>query len=295
MVCSAITLSLATVAGVISVALLGIAFGTDNWMYIRVDRKQIQEDIASGAGSLSEADQERFESSGLFRSRTQGLFRTCYPETKPKGVELYLSPVETYCENIDYYIPDEENLTKSFSEERMARLHMARSMIALFIAAFFFVFVAFWTGVTGCWRRSPGNIGTTAALMLFACLFSAGSMGLWHGVQYYEQKKLNEAPFYQSWPPLLQERSVAVFDWSYFIAWVGVGWVLVSALLFVGASVCLKREMYSEKRRNLPYIMPVYPTKSSNGGYGPNPGYAYAASYSQPGPYYSGQQYAYNY
>ena len=55
---------------------------------------------------------------------------------------------------------------------------------------------------------------------------------------------------------LLQERSIAVFDWSYFIAWVGVGWVLVSALLFVGASVCLKREMYSEKRRNLPYIMP---------------------------------------
>ena len=46
---------------------------------------------------------------------------------------------------------------------------MARSMIALFIAAFFFVFVAFWTGVTGCWRRSPGNIGTTAALMLLAC------------------------------------------------------------------------------------------------------------------------------
>ena len=38
------------------------------------------------------------------------------------SVELYLSPVETYCENINYYIPDEENLTKSFSEERMARL-----------------------------------------------------------------------------------------------------------------------------------------------------------------------------
>ena len=51
---------------------------------------------------------------------------------------------------------------------------MARSMIALFIAAFFFVFVAFWTGVTGCWRRSPGNIGTTAALMLLACEYISG-------------------------------------------------------------------------------------------------------------------------
>ena len=33
-------------------------------------------------------------------------------------------------------------------------------------------------------------------------LFSAGSMGLWHGVQYFEQKKLNEAPYYRSWPPV---------------------------------------------------------------------------------------------
>ena len=42
MPCSAVTLSLATVAGVVAVALLGIAFGTDNWIYIRVDRDAIQ-------------------------------------------------------------------------------------------------------------------------------------------------------------------------------------------------------------------------------------------------------------
>ncbi|XP_043195273.1 uncharacterized protein LOC122366773 isoform X1 [Amphibalanus amphitrite] len=292
MPCSAVTLSLATVAGVVAVALLGIAFGTDNWVYIRVDRDAIQADMASGVGSLSPADQERFETEAIYRSRTQGLFRTCFPEGRPKGVDVYLSPVETYCTNIDYYIPDEDNLTKTFSEELMARLHMARSMIALFIVAFFFVFVAFWTGVVGCWRRSAANVGTTAALMLFACLFSAGSMGLWHGVQYFEQKKLNEAPYYRSWPPLLQSHTIAVFDWSYFIAWVGVGWVLVSALLFVGASVCIKKESYNEKRRNLPYIMPVYPTKSSSGGYGPQYGYN---TYNHPGPYYGSQYGNYNY
>ena len=37
-------------------------------------------------------------------------------------MDVYLSPVETYCTNIDYYIPDEDNLTKTFSEELMARL-----------------------------------------------------------------------------------------------------------------------------------------------------------------------------
>lgn len=292
MPCSAITLSLATVSGVISVALLGIAFGTDNWVYIRVDRKKIQEDIANSVGSLSERDQQRFESDGIFRSRTQGLFRVCYPESRPRGVDLYLSPVETYCENVNYYIPDEENITKGFSEERMARLHMARSLVALFVVSLLFIFVAFWTGVVGCWRRSPSSIGTTAALMLFACLFAAGSMGLWHGVHYYEQKKLNEEPFYRSWPQLLKSHTITVYDWSYFIAWVGVGWVLVSALLFVGASVCLKREIYSEKRQNMPYLMPVYQTKAGNGGYAP--GYAYP-TYSYPGQYFGSQYGPYNY
>ena len=42
-------------------------------------------------------------------------------------------------------------------------------MIALFIVSFFFDFVAFWTGVVGCWRRGAGNITSTAILMLLAC------------------------------------------------------------------------------------------------------------------------------
>lgn len=46
---------------------------------------------------------------------------------------------------------------------------MGRAMIALFIVSFFFDFVAFWTGVVGCWRRGAGNITSTAILMLLAC------------------------------------------------------------------------------------------------------------------------------
>lgn len=115
-------------------------------------------------------------------------------------METYLSPVETHCMNIDYFIPDEENETRGFSEDAMARLRefiilykkkkfrkkkpvfyidylfdfffctdMGRSMIALFMVGFLAIFSAFWTGVVGCWRRSPGNITATAILMLFAC------------------------------------------------------------------------------------------------------------------------------
>lgn len=42
MPCSAVTLSLATIASIIAVALLTIAFATDNWLYIEVKRTKIQ-------------------------------------------------------------------------------------------------------------------------------------------------------------------------------------------------------------------------------------------------------------
>ena len=36
-------------------------------------------------------------------------------------VELYMSPVETYCRNLDYYIP-EEGRTKNLTGEEMTRI-----------------------------------------------------------------------------------------------------------------------------------------------------------------------------
>lgn len=42
MPCSAVTLSLATIAAIVSVALLAIAFSTDNWLSYEVKRNNIQ-------------------------------------------------------------------------------------------------------------------------------------------------------------------------------------------------------------------------------------------------------------
>ena len=44
-------------------------------------------------------------------------------------------------------------------------------MIAFFIVSFFFMFVAFITGIVGCWKTSPSNITSSAVLMLLACEF----------------------------------------------------------------------------------------------------------------------------
>lgn len=45
------------------------------------------------------------------------------------AVEIYLSPVETHCMNINYFIPDEENQTRGFSDDAMARLRKYQKRI----------------------------------------------------------------------------------------------------------------------------------------------------------------------
>lgn len=47
MPCSAVTLSLATISAIVAVALLAIAFSTDNWLSYEVKRNNIQVNICN--------------------------------------------------------------------------------------------------------------------------------------------------------------------------------------------------------------------------------------------------------
>jgi len=288
-----------------SAALLAIAFSTDNWQMINVDRNVlIAENTLNNSHVQREGrpiSQHDLDKSPLYFTRTRGLFRECFPSQKdPKKnqpeqktddnggyVELYMSPVETWCYNLNYYIPDEAHETRDFEPDNMTRIHMGRSMIALFITAFFCMFISFITGVVGCWKTAPSHITTSAVLMLFACLLSAGAMGLWHGVEHFEKMKAlsNEDNkidlFVKSWHGLLQEHTAFRYDWSYIVAWVGVGMCLSSAILFSLAALCIKSDKEREEAMNMQYLMPVYPQKGQP--YGP---YGYPA---YPGPYYGSQ------
>ncbi|XP_073974191.1 uncharacterized protein isoform X3 [Rhodnius prolixus] len=255
MPCSAVTLSLATITAIVATALLAIAFSTDNWLYTEVKRSQIKEYASKRGGQ--EALLEAMNTKYYYFTRTKGLFRICFPKERPPTVETYLSPVETHCMNIEYYLPDVDNLTRGFSEDAMTRLHMGRSAIALFILAFFTIFVAFWTGIAGCWRRSPGNITATAILMLLACLLSAGAMGLWHGVEYYEKERIVGEEFYQQWNNVLQSESVTKRDWSFLLAWISVGAMFLSSVLFMVSACCVRGELESDiDSHNMHYVMP---------------------------------------
>lgn len=78
MACSAVTLSFATITAVVAVACLAIAFGTDNWYEIRVNRTYIEE-------REPVASQRDFDEDVRYFSRDVGLFRICFPDSeKPK-------------------------------------------------------------------------------------------------------------------------------------------------------------------------------------------------------------------
>merc|ERR1712079_597127 len=295
--CSAVTLAFATIFSLVAAALLAIAFSTDNWITINVNRNQLR-----NKADISDQD---LNQSPLYFTRTRGLFRECYLGEKldddPENtqvplaglVEVYMSPVETWCRNVDYYIPDENDVTKTFNKEQMTRIHMMRAMIALFIVGFFFTFVSFTAGIRGCWKTSPSNITASAILMLIACLFSAGGMGLWHGVEHWERNKISTASdtelFTQSWPQVLKEHTEFKYEWSYIVSWIGVGLALISSILFSLAAVCIRTDKEREDAMNMQYLMPVYHQKQQAQPYGP---YGYAA---YPGPYYGSQYGPYNY
>lgn len=250
-----------------SVALLGIAVGTDNWQFIKVNRIAIESNLIQ-----SNINAEEFFDKGLYYTRTKGLFRTCYPEDIPQKEDIYLSAIETRCQTIDYHIFDEDSDISDFSDDEVTRLHMARSVVALFFVGFFFVLVAFCTGVAGCWRRSPANVAATAILMLLSCLFAAGAMGLWHGVEYYEEERIRVAPYKSSWDQMLKDNTQIWYAFSYMLAWVGTGLALLSFCLFLGASQCMQTEQRKEQSKHMQYMMPVYAQKNQ---YPPNYGYGY--------------------
>lgn len=111
---------------------------------------------------------------------------------------------------------------------------------------------------------------------------------------------------------VLRDNTKIAYDWSYIVAWAGIGTCLLAAILLSGAAVCLRNEREKEEQLNLQYLMPgewsamsrnhpgltlsprlaVYSQKQP-----PYPPYAnYAQPQIYPGPYYHGSQYGpYNY
>lgn len=55
---------------------------------------------------------------------------------------------------------------------------------------------------------------------------------------------------------ILKDNTRMSYDWSFYMAWTGVGFSLVSAILFSGAAICLRGEREREEALNMQYLMP---------------------------------------
>lgn len=88
MPCSAVSLSIATIFSVTGVACLAIAFSTDNWNEIRVNRNLTRERLLSESNSESGELPIEFDTDYRYFSRDEGLFRVCFVNKKPKECKL---------------------------------------------------------------------------------------------------------------------------------------------------------------------------------------------------------------
>ena len=90
MPCSAVSLSIATILSVTGVACLAIAFSTDNWSEIRVNRNLTRERLLSESNSDPAELPTEFDTDFRYFSRDEGLFRVCFVNKKPKDCKCHL-------------------------------------------------------------------------------------------------------------------------------------------------------------------------------------------------------------
>jgi len=259
---SPLILSLSTVFALIGIVLVAIAFGTDNWSEYHVKRDVIFNATARNATLRQNLAQLNF--SDIYFDRTYGLFRECFPTDLPAKLGSYVSPLGASCINIpDYQIPEDKAVIEQYGESQKTRMHLMRATVAFYIVGLGFLFFCLFTGITGCWRRSPGLILATGILLLFATLFLAAAMAVWHGVDYLQREVIDVRPFYKTWHPVLKANTDLTYGWSYIISWIGIGFVLISSILMLAAYRAMKeeeREEYEKKRA--PYMMPNYYDKA---------------------------------
>lgn len=256
---SPLVLSLSTVCALVGIVLVAVAFGTNNWREYAVDRANLTAALAP-----SDPLRQRLGRNEVYYSRVLGLFRKCFPENVPDGINSYYDPFGQNCVNIkDYRISSSDDPSlkpyDQLTEPERSRMHLMRSCVAFYIVGLAFLFACLLCGICGCWRRSTSLILSTGILLLFATLFLAAAMSVWHGIDYLEREVINQAPYFLSWEPILHLNTKQYYGWSYIIAWVGIFLVLLSSVLMLAAYRVMKNEEKDEfEKKRAPYAMSNY-------------------------------------
>ncbi|PAV64116.1 hypothetical protein WR25_01492 [Diploscapter pachys] len=214
----------------------------------------------------------------LYFSRTYGLFQICFPDTVPSDIGSFSKFGSPCIENQDYFPPSTKQ--ENYTTAELQRLYLLRASVILYCLGILFVLICLIIGVFGCWKRSPKLILATSLMLLFAVLFLASGMALWHYVNYMERYVLETDPFYKSWEPILKLVTRFNFGWSYVVSWIGITFLLLATIFMLISYKAIKNEEdMALTAKHGPYIMPNYYDKGAMVPYGYNTMYSTGYNY----------------
>ena len=89
------SLCMAAIVTLMAFAMTGIAFSTDNWKHISVNRGLLQK-IMSQETNFTEKDRDDLAQDFRYFDRVEGIFRVCFPMAEKPRVndDIYLSPLQ---------------------------------------------------------------------------------------------------------------------------------------------------------------------------------------------------------
>ena len=196
-----IILCMAAMATLLSLGFVGVAFATDNWKHVAVNRPRLSK--------MAETQNDtklnhKLSHDYRYFDRVEGIFRVCFPMAeKPKRVndDIYLSPLQEWCANIDYFMHlitnEGGSMATFFRPEKMTYyaavwINLARSTIGAFGMYFACMGIACVVGLNGCWTMSENKLFWTSISMMFALVFGLAGMGLFHATDFFEKNKVRK-------------------------------------------------------------------------------------------------------
>jgi len=231
---STAALTFATFAALSGIVLVAVGFGNSSWREYTVDDTKALWETKYNKSIVGTSD--------FFYNRTVGFFKRCFPNDYPSDnqkVTWTKSPLGNECTDVKY---NEEIKGSQQDDDEQLYIHLKRLYLALYVVGLFLCFLSILTLLSGCSRSSHPLVFTTAVLLLFASGFIAAGIGCWHKFIALDEYALKTDPHVQSWPEAVIKATVFTYGWSYIVAWIGVGLLLIGSIIMFVAGCFLRSE-----------------------------------------------------
>uniref|UniRef100_A0AC34Q9B8 Uncharacterized protein n=1 Tax=Panagrolaimus sp. JU765 TaxID=591449 RepID=A0AC34Q9B8_9BILA len=235
MVASPVLLSLSAVFLFVGSCLILASGITTDWTEYEVDRKAIANnpEVAKKIG-------DSFLRNPIYFTRTYGLWHVCFPNNVPTDIGSYTYLTSTCVDNPDLSTP--AATYDGYSTTQKMRYWALRATVGLLVAGFAVLVFAIFVGIISCWSQRTRYLKITLGILSVAILLLVIVICLYHLVQYWETSVLKMPPFFGSWDASLRQSTVGRYGVSYWGYWIGLLFLMVSAICFFLSISAIHRE-----------------------------------------------------